>query len=449
MHVGAVVLFERHRLSNAVGGVDIDRIRKFIDSKLDRLPHYRQRLARTPLTGSPVWVDDDHFEIDYHVRHTAVPAPGDDAALKALLGRLLEPRLDRSRPLWEMWVIDSLSADRFALFSKVHHCMVDGASGMHVMGALFESEEDSALPNASMWEPRPQPSGAALLVDELSARASTLGRRAGQLVGGLRDPAAALSNASHAAADVLTALEGAIQPKARTPLNTPVGPHRRVEWCVLPLADWKAVRQSTGATINDVALAVLSGALRHFLAARAVDLDGQSFRVCLPVNVRPPDDDFRRANRVSAIFADLPLDVPDPLDRLERIRAQTSALKTSGAAHGTELLGDAVDLIGGSWLTRLGVFLANAARPHNLIVTNVRGPDAPMYMLGARVLAMLPFLPLFDHQGLGVAITSLCGEVHIGFVGDRDILPDIALLAEEFERASEVLLDAISDGEGV
>ncbi len=445
MHVGAVVIFEKRNLENAVGGIDIERIRKFIDAKLDALPRYRQKLARTPISGAPVWVDDQAFDIDYHIRHTAVPAPGEDVDLKALVGRLLEQRLDRDRPLWEMWFVDSLSHDRFALVAKIHHCMIDGASGMHLMPLLFGVEQEAAEPNASSWSPHPQPGGLDLLIDEVSARTEQLRKGIGQVVHGLSDPAGAARAAGDAAVDIASAIEGVMHATADTPLNQPIGPHRRVEWVDLPLADWKQIRRVTGATINDVALAVISGALRRFLGARGFDPEGEHYRVCLPVNVRRPDDDFSAANRVSAMFADLPLDEPDPLAQLEGVREQTQRLKASGAAHGTELLVGAADLIGAPWLTRVGVQLAKAARPYNLIVTNVRGPDTPVYLLGARMLGMMPFLPLFDRQGLGVAVTSLDGEVTIGLIGDRGLLPDIADLCEHVQRASDALLAAVVD----
>jgi diacylglycerol O-acyltransferase len=449
MHVGAVVIFERDKLKNAEGGVDINRIRKFIDAKLDALPRYRQRLAETPISGSAVWVDDQHFDIDYHVRHTAVPIPGRDADLKVLVGRLLEQRLDRSRPLWEMWVVDALSEDRFALVMKIHHCMIDGASGMHLMPLLFEVEEYSEVPAGSSWSPSPEPSGLDLLVDEVSQRAENLRDRVRQVADELKHPAHAVQVAGEAVSDMVSALEGVLQAPAQTPINQPIGPHRRVEWRSVPLQGWKHVRKATGATINDIALAVLTAGLRRFLAERDFDLGSDHFRVCLPVDVRPPDDDFSASNRVSALFADLPIGEPDPLRQLEAIRTQTKQLKASGAAHGTELLVGAADLIGANWLTRAGVMLANVARPHNLIVTNVRGPDMPVYLLGARMLGMMPFLPLFDHQGLGVAVTSLCGEVTFGLVGDRDLLPDLALLANHLEEASASLLEVVGAGESL
>ena len=425
MHVAATVVLEPGPLATPGGGIDIERIRAYIASRLHWIPRYRQRLAWVPIENHPVWVDDNCFNIDYHVRHTALPRPGDEQQLKRLSGRIKSQQLDRGKPLWEIYVAEGLNDGRFAMVSKTHHCMIDGVSGVDILSILLDPAPDSTIEEPPPYIPRPIPSQLTLLRDEAVRRA----RMPLDLIRGVRH---ALEEVDEARSELevrlaaLRQLLGAgLSTASDTPLNKPIGPHRRFDWLALDLKEVKEVKNRLGGTVNDVVLATVAGAVQRFLEGRRVNVDTLDFRAMVPVSVRSAEERGTLGNRVSGWITELPIAERDPRKRLARVRELTGNLKESQQALGAELLAQVTEWTG-STLLSLAVRLAFRARPFNLVVTNVPGPQVPLYFLGARMLEIYPMVPLFVNQGLGVALFSYAGKLCWGMNADWDLVPDLA-----------------------
>jgi len=441
MHVGSVGIFERGPLA-ADGGIDFERILAIAESDLRRAPRFRQKLARVPVSGHPVWVDDEHFNLAYHVRHTALPVPGDERTLKRLTGRIMSQKLDREKPLWELWVIEGLGGDRVAVHSKVHHCMVDGVSGAELISALLTSEPVEKADAPAVWTARPAPGRLELALGEVSR----LGRAPLRLGEALLDLARDREDARHHLAERLRAtgrlLSEGLAGTTPAPWNRPVGPYRRVDWLALPLERIRAVRRVTEATVNDVVLATAAGAIGRFLARqRGVDTEGQHFRVMAPVSVRRPEEQEDLGNRVSAWSVDLPIGERDPLAQLAAIHARTEELKASHQALGADTLTQVTEWTG-SGLLSLGSRLMTYGTPFNMVITNVPGPQVPLYMLESRLLEIHPHVPLMGTLGLGIALFSYAGTLSWGFSADWDLVPDLHDLVLETERAFAALCEA-------
>jgi diacylglycerol O-acyltransferase len=439
MHVASVFIAEAGPLRTEEGGLAVDRLRNFIGSRLHLIPRYRQRIEHVPVTGAAIWVDDPHFSIDYHVRHTSLPRPGNIEQLKRLAGRIASQPLDRARPLWEIWYVEGLEGgEHFASIMKVHHCMIDGASGAELMTVLMSLEPDDALdpPDPPRYVPRPAPSTAELLRDEVLRFATGPFQAAGRIRGllGNDDPVGELRDALRGAVEFLGS---GISNADETPFNRPVGPHRSFEFLTMDLAVVKAVKDKLGGTINDIVLATVAGAVRRYLRRHRIDLRDFDFRVAAPVSVRS-DEDATPGNRVSAWIVPLPLGEPDALTRLEHIRETTAALKQSKGALGADLLSAATEWTGTTLLS-LGARLQDLARPHNMIVTNVPGPQIPLYILGARLLECYPLGPLFARLGLCTALFSYDGKLFWGFIADPDLVPDLSDLRDDISHAFEEL----------
>jgi len=442
MHVASTAIHEAAPLRRDDGVLDIERIREYVLSRLDRIPRYRQHLARTPLEDHPVWVDDPRFNIRYHVRHSRLPAPGTERQLKRTVGRLFSQRLDREKPLWEMWVIEGLEGDRVAVHSKVHHCMVDGVSGAELISELLTAEPVEKPPPPAAWEPRPAPGRLELGLGELSR----VGRAPVWLAEALADLASDRNGARHRLAERLRAAgrlvaDGAAGTTA-APFNRPVGPYRRVDWLPMPLERIRAVRGAVDCTVNDVVLATSAGAIGRFLARyRGVETDGMHFRVMAPVSVRRPEEQEDLGNRVSAWTVDLPIGERDPLEQLARIHDQTEVLKRSKQALGAEVLTQVTEWTG-SGLLSLGSRLMTYGTPFNMVITNVPGPRVPLFMLESPLLEIHPHLPLMGTLALGIALFSYAGTLSWGFSADWDLVPDLHDLVLEIERAFAALCDA-------
>jgi len=442
MHVGAVAVFAAGPLATAGGGIDHDRLARHIESRLHLLPRYRKCLAFTPIEAVPGWVDDQRFELDFHVRRAALPHPGSDAALKDLVARIFSQPLDHQRPLWELWTIEGLEGGRFALMMKVHHSMVDGVSGANLLTMLFSRTPDEPLEEPLPWAPEPPPSAAELLLEDATHRP----RRGAALVRdalvALRSPRATWSSLQEGADAVVQVVRKGAHWPAPTRLNRPIGPHRRIEWLSLDLEEVKAVKRALGGTVNDVVLATLSGALRGFLGRDAALPARFDYRIVVPVNMRQPGEAGAGGNRVSAHFLSLPVAERDPRRRYAKVLAQTEGAKASRAAAGIDLITRFVDRAGAVALERLGTRFVSWLQPYHLIVSNVPGPSFPLWVLGARLVEMYPALPLFAGQGLGVAVLSYCGRVGFGLVADRDLAPDLGALregiAESFAQLSQL-----------
>jgi diacylglycerol O-acyltransferase len=416
-------------------------------SRLHLVPRYRQRLAFVPLAqGRPVWVDDPHFNAEFHVRHTALPAPGEEAQLSRLAGRVFSQALDRSRPLWEIWLVEGLARGRFALLSKTHHALVDGVSGVDVLSVLLDASADPApvAPPRGQWIPRPPPSPAQLLAEALIERATVPGEIARGARAALRGPQALRRGAAAALAG-LGALAGVgLRPAAASPYNVRIGPHRRFAWVSAELAQFKQVKGALGATVNDVVLAAVAGALRRHLAARGHDTDGMSLRAMVPVSVRADVERGALGNRVAAIWVPLPVGEPDPVARVAAISAATAQLKASGQAVGAQVL-TALSGFAPPTIVAQAARLQARQRFFNLVVTNVPGPQLPLYLLGRELEAIYPMVPLAENTALGVAVMSYNGLIHFGLVGDYDALADLDALAANLREAIAELVDAARD----
>jgi len=440
MHVAGTSIYEAGPLAAPAGGIDISRIRSYIESRLHLIPRYRQRLAWIPVTGQPVWVDDDCFNLDYHVRHTSLPRPGDEAQLKQLSSRIMSQPLDRSRPLWETYIVEGLEGGRFAVITKTHHCMIDGASGVDLLTVLLQPEPDERIPDAPAWIPRPAPSGLDLVCDEGCRRAGLPLALAGKAREFLREPEKAQTRAADAVVALWDTLKSGLRRADDTPLNAEIGPHRRFDWLELDLEAVKSVKNRTGGTVNDVVLCTVAGAVGRFFERRRVNTDLLAFRAVVPVNVRSPKESGQLGNRVSAWIAGLPIHERDPLRRLARVRETTAELKRCKQALGARMLTQLAEWLGPTALS-LGVRLADRAAPYNLIVTNVPGPQFPFYMLGAKMLSAYPLVPLFRNQALGVALFSYLGKIFWGFNADWDLMPDlddfVAAVRTSFEELQE------------
>jgi diacylglycerol O-acyltransferase len=440
MHVGGVILFEAGPLRTPEGGLDIDRIRQAVHARLHLVPRFRQRLAYLPYERLPVWVDDDRFRLAYHVRHTALPRPGDERVLKRLVGRIMSQPLDRSRPLWEMWFVEGFDHDRFALISKTHHCMIDGISGADLISVIMDAapNPDPGIPQP--WSPRPQPSETRLLVDELKRRMSQPFEVLNAVTAAVQHPDRAMQRVEDTVAALAEALTPALRSASKTPVNVEVGPHRRFDWTTMKVSDFKAVKSVLGGTLNDVVLATVSGALRHFFIQRGADPDELDVRAMVPVSVRMEDERGRLGNRVTEMIAPLPVKLEDPVARLDAVRATMSGLKESKQALGGEVLTAIADWTVPNLLVQ-AVRLAERSRPYNLVVTNVPGPQIPLYFLGCAMETTFPVVPLFHNLALVVGLFSYNGGLFWGINADWEQVPDlhdfILALEESFRELQE------------
>jgi len=425
MHIAATAMLTGGTLIGRDGGLDIDRIRAFISSRLHLIPRYRQRLATLPLQQRPIWIDDPHFNIHYHVRHTALPRPGDERQLKRLAARIMAQHLDRSKPLWETWFVEGLAGrDRFAMISKIHHCMVDGVSSVDLLNVLLQLEPSDEIPEVPEWTPRPAPTSfdlAAETAENLARWPRVLGDSMQRAVRDVQDPRSDLRARARAVRDMFS---DGMRPVSTTPLNRPIGPHRRFDWLQMPLADIKAVKNALGGTLNDVVLATVSGSIRRFLERHRVDVQDLDFRVMAPVSVRTDGEHGTFGNRVSAWMVPLPLAERDPRRALAHISETTSHLKASKEALGAEVLTAA-----GEWtpstLLSLASRMLTRALPFNLVVTNVPGPQMPLYLMSARMLDNYGLIPLTDYLCLGIVLFSYDGNLCWGFTCDWDLVPDL------------------------
>jgi WS/DGAT/MGAT family acyltransferase len=449
MHVAGAFLFDSGPLARPEGGIDIERIRDYVASRLHLIPRYRQRIEWIPLEGHPVWVDDDRLNMHYHVRHTSLPAPGDERALKRLCGRILSQQLDRGKPLWEIWIVEGLEQDRFALVSKVHHCMIDGASGTDLLRVLLSPTPDKTHEPAPSWVPSPPPGGLRLLRDATLRRATLPLQLAGAATRALLNPGAALGSATETLLGLKDTFAAGLLPASETPLNRPIGPHRRFDWLAFDLDAVKRVKSSLGGTVNDVVLATVAGAVGRFFTQRGLPEHKQrsmDFRAFCPVSVRSPSEQNTLGNRVASMIAPLPIAEKDPRRRLARVREITGDLKESKQALGAEVLASMSEWTAPTLIT-LAARLAFYNRASNLVVTNVPGPQLPLYLLGARMVETYPMAPLFRNQGLGIALFSYAGGLYWGFNADWDLFPDLHDMVVAVDASFRELCDA-ADAEG-
>jgi WS/DGAT/MGAT family acyltransferase len=446
MHVASLQIHEAAPLRLPNGALDIDRIREYVVSRLHQIPRYRQRIAHTPIENHPVWVDDPSFNIEYHVRHTRLPHPGSERQLKRLTGRIFSQQLDRDKPLWEMFVIEGLEDDRIAILSKVHHCMVDGVSGSELISVLLAVEPKTKPDPPAAWVPRPAPSAVELGAGEIRRVLNApieLGKSVARVV---RDE----DDAQHALAERLRAFgrmaSNAAWPATPAPFNQPIGSYRRVDWLTMPLDRVRKIRKVFGGTINDVVLATTAGAMGQFLShERGIDPATLKFRVLAPVSTRSDDERGQLGNRVSFWVIDLPIAETDPVAQLEEIQAATRELKASKQALGAEVFSQVTEWTGSAFLSVGSRLMQNDTR-FNMVVTNVPGPQLPLYLLDSQLLEIHPMVPLIGTMGLGIALFTYNGTLSWGFASDWELVPDLhdltfatrAAFEELYERAAQV-----------
>ena len=440
MHIGSVGIFDGP-------SPPFPEILSMIRGKLSLVPRYRQVVRFVPLQlGRPVWVDDPHFSIDYHVRHTALPKPGTEDQLRALVGRVMSQQLDRSKPLWEIWMVEGLTGGQWAMIAKTHHALVDGVSGTDLLAVIMDLTPEASPIPPDEWQPAPSPSGARLVVEAVEGLALSPYEQFRAVRARTRVPRQAM----HQALEVvkgLTSMAGIVRPTPQSSLNGPLGPHRRYAWATTTVDEVKRVRKGLGGTFNDVVLAAITRGLRDLLLSRGESME-RVVRTLVPVSVRPRDasglavGDGTLQNRVSAMFAELPVAIDDPAERLASITAQMEGLKESKEA----VAGEALTSLSGfapPMLLALGMRLATrvAQRNVNTVTTNVPGPQFPLYVRGRRMRKAYPYVPLAAQVRVGVAIFSYDGQVTFGITADRDSTPDLDVLVRGIERGMEELLE--------
>ena len=437
MHVAGVMLFEGPP-------PPYEDLLEAFERRLPLVPRYRQRLAFVPLAqGRPKWVDDPHFNLRYHVRSTALASPGSERQLKDLAGRVFSQQLDRDKPLWEVWLVEGLDDDRFAVLSKTHHALVDGISGVDIMSVLFDTSPEPSAPTdpGDRWLPRPLPSRAQLLAEALIERATIpaeIGRSARAVLRGPRRIAAGIRDA---AVGVGAMAWAGLNPAPSSPYNKPIGPHRRFTWVRTDLKDVKAIKDELGGTVNDVVLSVVAGGLGRHLRSRGVNTDGLELKAMVPVSVRSDVQRGALGNRVAAMMAPLPVWCQEPVARLDIVSEQLKGLKSGGQAVGAQVLTDLSGFAPPTIMDQASRLMARQ-RFFNLVVTNVPGPQFPLYLLGRRMLDPFPMVPLAKNQALGVALLSYDGHINFGLVGDYDLMWDLDDFADDLEESLAELADA-------
>jgi WS/DGAT/MGAT family acyltransferase len=419
MHVGACAIFE--------GPPPPFRdVLRLVESRLSSVPRYRQRVLQVPLKqGRPVWIDETQFDLEYHVRRTALPAPGGEAELKKLVGRLFSQQLDRDKPLWELWLVEGVGDDRFAIVSKTHHCMLDGVSGVDLATVLLDTEPVATPPDPpAPWTPRKAPPLTELLVSSIKEQLSHPLKMVRDALEPNSEVLKLVGGAAASLKPLLNVFSMGLAPLS--PLNQPIGPHRRFEMLELPLAEIKEVRARLGGTVNDVVLAIVAGALRNWLEGREQP-PSADLRVLVPVSMRGPESHGTFGNQVSAVFCPLPVTEANPLERLRKVREAMKVLKESGQAVSAHALSRMADFAPPTLLGQAARLQA-VTRMFNLVVTNVPGPQFPLHLLGKKMLHCYPQVPLAASQALGIALLSYDGRIGVGLIGDADAAKDLEAL---------------------
>jgi WS/DGAT/MGAT family acyltransferase len=432
MHVAATMIFDGP-------APDFEEFKEHLRSRLHLVPRFRQKLRFVPLgQGRPVWVDDPHLNLDYHVRHTALPAPGDEEQLRTFAARAFSQGLDRSKPLWEMWVVDGLSDDRFAIVSKSHHCLVDGVSGVDITTVLFDAEpEPTEADDPPEWIPRPEPSSLQLLSSAMTERVTVPAEVIRGARALIRRPMQALG-AVRGAIGATGSLAGKGLSAPDTPLNVEIGPHRRFTWVRADLGDLRRIKDVYGGTVNDVVLTVVSGALGRHLRSLGHDTDGLELRAMVPVSIRSAEQHGELGNQVTAMMAPLPVWCEDPIERLGLVRRAMGNLKQSKQAVGANLLAEMTDFAPPTIVSQ-AARLQSRQRFFNLVVTNVPGPQFPLYVLGRRLRDLFPMVPLAARQAVCVGIMSYDGGINFGLIGDYEAMPTLGALAADLSNELEDL----------
>jgi diacylglycerol O-acyltransferase len=435
MHVGAVLTFEGPAPA-------YDETLEHIESRLHLVPRYRQKLAFPPLeSGRPLWVDDPNFNLEYHVRITALPKPGSDEQLRNLAGRIFSQRLDRTKPLWETWLVHGLAGNRFALISKTHHALIDGIAGIDLASVLFDADPVPQRVEPEPWTARPEPSRAELLAASAKSVVRTPFGIVGRVVGAVQHPQRSLGTLRESAEALGEVVWQGLNPAPDTPLNVPIGPHRRLASVRAELADFKLVKDTFGGTVNDVVLAAVAGGLRSWLRSRGVRTEGLELRALVPMSIRSDDERGDGGNRIAAMRGPLPVYVDDPVERLRIVSEAMTGVKDSKQALGAEVIAGLENFAPPTLLAQASR-LNFSTRLFNLIVTNVPGPQFPLYLLGRELQQLVPVAFLPEDHALAVAIISYNGDMDFGLLGDYDAMDDIEFVGGAIAESLGELVDA-------
>lgn len=440
MHVGSVQVY-----ADTSPGVEYERLCQLITERITAVPRYRQKIRWVPgRLASPVWVDDPDFDVTYHVRRSALPKPGTDAQLRELVARVQSRHLDRSRPLWEMYVVEGLSGDRFAILTKTHHAMVDGLAAVDIGQLILDATPKPRNMPVQDWSPRPAPSSIGLVGDAVRdyiRRPTAVLDAARSQVGDLR---ALPGRAAHSLFGFADMAMTAFRPARDSPLNADIREQRRFGTADTELDDYKRIRKAHGGTVNDAVLTTVAGALRQFLLTRGESVTPRTvIRAMVPVSVKN-EKTGGAGNHVSSFYVDLPIGEENPVVRLHQISYAMSAHKESGQS----VAADALVALGGfapPTLHALGARVASglSRRLFNTVVTNVPGPQFPLYAAGAQMLQAYPVVPLARGQAVSIGLTSYNGGVYYGLLADRDAMPDVDVLGGLLEEALAELVRTV------
>lgn len=434
MHVASTIIFEGQAPTHR-------EFRDHIASRLHLVPRFRQKLRFVPFDqGRPVWVDDPHLNLDYHVRQSALPAPGSEEQLRNLAARIFSQQLDRSKPLWVLWLVEGLRDDRFAVVAKSHHALVDGVSGVDITTVLFDldAEPTGGSGQSPPWLARPEPTDLKLFGDAMKERLTSPKEIVRGVRAVLRRPRQVLQGIG-----ATSKMIGAGMSAPNTVFNVEIGPHRRFAITQADLAELKRAKNEHGGTVNDVILSIVAGGIGKYLRARGHSTEELELRAMVPVSVRAAEEHDVLGNRISAMMASLPVWCEDPVERLKILTAEMGDLKSSGQAVGAEILTKITDFAP-TTIASQAARLQPAQRFFNLVVTNVPGPQFPLYVLGRKMESIFPMVPLARRQALCVGIMSYNGQVNFGLIGDYDAMADLDSFALDLEAATEEIISTVS-----
>ncbi len=440
MHVGGVVIFEVPE-----GGFDYERLVRLIRGRINLVPRYRQRVRWVPgHLANPVWVDDENFDVTYHVRRSALPRPGTDEQLNELVARIMSRPLDRERPLWEMYLVEGLEDDRFAILTKTHHAMVDGATAIDIGQVILDTSPEPREVPVDDWRPQREPSSTELVAGAVNEIARSPKAVVDTVRTGLIDVQETVTQLGRSVVGLTSAARTMASPARSSPLNASIGGARRYATTETDLENLKRIKRAHGGTINDIVLTILAGALRMWMMTRAEPVTPRSsIRAMVPVSVRSAGDSS--GNQIAAFLCDLPIGEPDPVIRLQRVRFEMDMLKETGQMLGaTALVGVAsftpptVHSLGARVVSGL------SRRVYNTVITNVPGPQFPLYAGGALMLAAYPVVPLARGQAVSIGLTSYDGGVFFGLNADREAMPDVEILAQCIDDAVQEMLATVT-----
>ena len=435
MHIGGLMVFEGP-------APKYEDLCAHLDSRLDQVPRYRQRIQSVPLNlGQPIWVDDENFELEFHVRHTAVPKPGKSEQLQRLAGRLLSQRLDLDRPLWEIWLVEGLAKGRWALINKAHHAMIDGLSGHDIMEVILDPDPEGRETPPSSWEPEPAPGTVGLVTDAVVDSVMRPGEHLTRIVSRVSHPR---EFAEHMAVRAVGSTSvGSRLLSTETTLGGAIGQHRRWGWVEGDLDTIKAVKNAFGGTVNDVILTAVTGGFRELLASRGIDMRPLQIQSMIPVSMRMPGDSTG-GNQVSAMFAQLPIGVDDPVERLHAMTRQMDRVKKSGTPLTVDSIIGLADFVPPMLFATAGRVAANVnLRAFDTVTTNVPGPQIPLYLLGRELQTLIPFVPLGPGVRISTAIVSYNGTINFGVTADYDSVRDLPVFLEGVSKTLDGLRRAV------